>query len=164
MTKNVNINAIGVKPYEAELPSEPGTQIHTVRYIKPTLSPGKKKGVVPLARSDILFAMVQVVGPGGETNLHDHPIIDELWFVLEGRARFYGAGNKLIAELGKHEGLFVPRGCPYWFESADQEQLEIVQLAAFDRIKVGKFRVDHEPKKMDPSEVQIFKLGGTEPV
>jgi mannose-6-phosphate isomerase-like protein (cupin superfamily) len=83
-----------------------------------------------LARSDILSCGVQLVTEGGETNLHAHEGNDGLWFVLSGRARFYGEGDKVIAEVGKYEGMLIPRGYPYWFEKAGDEPLEIMRVGA----------------------------------
>src|SRR5262249_34844800 len=81
-----------------------------------------------LARTDSIVAIVQVVAKGGETNLHAHPHLDGVWYVLSGRARFYASEDELIAELGPHEGVLIPKGCAYWFESAGDEQLEILQV------------------------------------
>jgi mannose-6-phosphate isomerase-like protein (cupin superfamily) len=82
------------------------------------------------ARSDILSFGVQYITKGGETNLHAHANNDGLWFVLSGRARFYGEGDVVLAELGKNEGMLIPRGFPYWFESASDEPLEIMRVGA----------------------------------
>ena len=85
---------------------------------------------------------VQVVIRGGETNLHAHPGIDSSWFVLSGRVKFYGAGDTLVANLGKGEGIFIPRGVPYWFESGSEETLEILHITSGQR-----GRVNFEPIK-----------------
>ena len=101
------------------------------RYQKPSTVPGKQ--VVVLARTDRMFAGVQVLTEGGENNLHKHPLTDGCWLVLNGRVRFYGANDVVLAELGKHEGILIPRGTLYWFESCSEEELEILQFDAFDR-------------------------------
>lgn len=87
---------------------------------------------VPIARSDIMYCAVQVVTDGGETNMHSHEGMDGLWFVLKGRVRFYNK-DKLVGEFGQHQGVFVPRGVAYWFESVGDEPLEILQAEAIDR-------------------------------
>jgi mannose-6-phosphate isomerase-like protein (cupin superfamily) len=79
-----------------------------------------------------LFATIQVVKEGGETNLHAHPHLDGVWFVMSGRARFYSDEHTLAAELGPHEGILIPRGAKYWFESAGDEPLEIFQVECAD--------------------------------
>ena len=70
---------------------------------------------------------------GGETILHAHPGIDSSWLVLSGRVKFYGAGDTLVADLGKGEGIFIPRGVPYWFESGTEETLEILHITSGQR-------------------------------
>jgi mannose-6-phosphate isomerase-like protein (cupin superfamily) len=87
---------------------------------------------------------VQVVLRGGETNLHAHPGSESLWFVLRGRVKFYGAGDTLVREMGKGEGIFVPAGVPYWFESASEEPLELLHITS--RIPGGqRGRLNFEP-------------------
>jgi mannose-6-phosphate isomerase-like protein (cupin superfamily) len=105
-------------------------EAHTFKYELPRVE--KPKTIVWLARTDHLFADVQVITQGGETNLHSHSHLDGFWFVLSGRARFYGEGDRVLGELGKHEGILLPRGTPYWFESASDEPLELLQLEASD--------------------------------
>lgn len=85
-----------------------------------------------LIRTDIMIGQVQVMRHGGESRLHSHAHLDGLWMVLGGRVRFYGEGDRLLADLGKHEGILVPRGVKYWFESVGDEDLELLQVEAFD--------------------------------
>jgi mannose-6-phosphate isomerase-like protein (cupin superfamily) len=83
-----------------------------------------------LVRTDHLNSGVQVVAEGGETNLHAHSSQDEIWFVLEGEATFYTEGERVVARLGKHQGLLIPHGAAYWFESASGENLVILRFGA----------------------------------
>ena len=100
--------------------------------VKPQLLASGKK-VTMLAKTDILSCGVQVVASGGETNLHAHNAQDAIWLVLGGKARFYGPGDAVVAELGKNQALLIPRGEPYWFESASEENLVILRIAATDK-------------------------------
>lgn len=112
------------------------------------------KGIVQLAKSDIIRGRVQIVREGGENNLHSHRGMDGFWMVLNGRVRFYGPGDVIIGEFGKHEGILIPRGAEYWFESCGDEDLEILQMAAFEKgVKVE--RVDVEAQKIDPNSVKV---------
>ena len=52
--------------------------------------------------------------------------------VLNGRARFYGEGDVLLGSFGPREGILVPRGSRYWFESEGEEILELLQVQAYD--------------------------------
>lgn len=127
----------------------------TFSYKKPELKRGK--GIVQLAGSDIIRGRVQIVSEGGENNLHSHRGMDGFWFVLSGEVTFYGPGDVVIGKFGKHEGILVPRGAEYWFESSGEEDLEILQMAAFEKdVKVE--RVDAEPLKLDPNSVEVKDL------
>jgi mannose-6-phosphate isomerase-like protein (cupin superfamily) len=120
-----------------------------INYQRPVLKESQPKAVKMLARTDRAFFAVQVVRDGGENNLHSHKHVDGFWFVLSGRARFYTTGDELLGEFGPLEGVLVPRGYPYWFESCGEDELEILQFEASD-IAFGQpneDRVDHTPQK-----------------
>lgn len=115
----------------------------------------KPKGIVPLCRSDIVYSTVQVLKSGGENNLHAHPAQDGIWIVLKGRARFYGKDDALIGDLGPLQGIHLPRGFFYWFESSSPEMLELLQIEAIDKSVVNK-RVDATTRKDFETHVQQF--------
>jgi mannose-6-phosphate isomerase-like protein (cupin superfamily) len=98
---------------------------------------------------------VQVVKSGGENNLHTHTGEDAFWYVISGAVKFYGEGDKLVGEYKKGEGLLVPRGYKYWFESASQEPLEILRVTAKDQ-NIDNKRVDLSPKKQWMIEQNTF--------
>ena len=89
---------------------------------------------------------VQVVKNGGENNLHTHTGEDAFWYVISGAVKFYGEGDKLVGEYKKGEGILVPRGYKYWFESASLEPLEILRVTAKDQ-NIDNKRVDLSPQK-----------------
>lgn len=105
--------------------------ITAFRYRTPELEDGQVKAVVSLIRTRLLSAGVQLVGLGGETTLHSHNTEDEVWFVLAGRAAFYGKDGERV-EVGRYDGVLVEADAPYWFESLDAEPLEILRVAAKD--------------------------------
>lgn len=109
---------------------EPSAQMVPFRYSMPETDRPKK--VVWLARTDRLFAAVQVVHKGGETNLHSHAHLDGFWFVLSGRGRFYSDETTVACEVGPNEGVLIPRGVKYWFENAGEEPLELMQVECSD--------------------------------
>jgi mannose-6-phosphate isomerase-like protein (cupin superfamily) len=129
--------------------AEAGAQVF--KYDKPADSP-RSKSVVRLARTDYLNAHVQVVKEGGENNLHSHPNQDGFYYVLAGRARFYGEGDTVLAEVGKNEGVLIPKNFPYWFESSGTEPLELLLVHANSKPMKSEresmaSRVDYEPLK-----------------
>ena len=130
----------------------------TFSYAKPDgVSSGK--GFISLGRRDIVRGVVQVVKKsGGENNLHYHTGIASFWMVLKGRVRFYGPDDVVIGEFGPHEGTITPRFSRYWFENCGEEDLEILQVAAFGSEKLEKSgRTDVSAKKFDPDTAQRFE-------
>ena len=81
--------------------------------------------------------------------------------VLAGRVRFYGPGDVVIGEFGKYEGILIPRGEQYWFESAsNDEELEILQMAGFEKgAKVE--RIDAEAQKLKVGSVEVKEVTET---
>lgn len=129
--------------------------------------PGEVRGmkrIMRLCESDLVRANVQVVKEGGENNLHTHHGADGIWMVLEGRVRFYGPGDEVIGEFGKHEGILIPRGYHYWFESADESQdLQLLQIHSYqvdnDGKRVDDRRLDSSARKaINPEDVEITVL------
>lgn len=114
------------------------------KYERPEFD-GVKKSML-MCNSDLMRVHVQVVKSGGENNLHTHTGEDAFWFVLSGAVRFYGEGDKVVAELKKTDGILIPRGFKYWFESASDEPLEIIRVAARDQTVENK-RVSEAPLK-----------------
>jgi mannose-6-phosphate isomerase-like protein (cupin superfamily) len=109
------------------------------------------KGFVSLGRRDIVRGVVQVVKKhGGENNLHYHTGIASFWMVLKGRVRFYGPDDVVIGEFGPMEGTITPRFSRYWFENVGDEDLEILQVAAFGSEKLEKSgRTDVSAQRFD---------------
>jgi mannose-6-phosphate isomerase-like protein (cupin superfamily) len=122
--------------------------VKSFHYEKPT---GVKagKGRVNLGKADNVRGVVQIVKKnGGENNLHYHTNASSFWMVLKGRVRFYGPDNVVIGEFGPHEGTITPRYSRYWFENIGEEELEILQVAAYgDPNEDSTGRTDSEPQR-----------------
>ena len=152
-------NKFGIDPDEIERPTGSLAEPINFKYDKPELK--GIRGLVPLCKSDITLGMVQVINKGGENNMHSHGNMDTIWFVLGGKVRFYGPGDKIYGEYGKHEGIFMPRDCAYWFESISDEPLELLQCGSFTKDEDVSFRTDYEPKKASAKSVEMFGQDGT---
>ena len=72
-----------------DTPRAPRGPAKVVKYAQPK-EEFAGKAVIRLVQSDILMGNVQVVSEGGDNNLHSHAGMDGFWFVLKGKARFYG--------------------------------------------------------------------------
>jgi mannose-6-phosphate isomerase-like protein (cupin superfamily) len=92
----------------------------------------------------MLLADMQLVKQGGENALHSHTQSDGFFIVLEGAVKFYGESDVLLAELGKQEGIVIPHGFKYWFESSGAEPLQILHVGAkapgIDDVRLGPSR------------------------
>lgn len=108
-----------------------------------------------VCNSDLMKVQVQVVKNGGENNLHTHTGEDAFWYVISGAVKFYGEGDTLVGEYKKGEGILVPRGYKYWFESASPEPLEILRVTAKDQ-NIDNKRVDLSPQKQWMVEQNTF--------
>jgi mannose-6-phosphate isomerase-like protein (cupin superfamily) len=123
------------------------------RYQTPQFEGVKK--TLQVCNSDLMKVQVQIVKDGGENNLHTHTGEDAFWYVISGAVKFYGEGDKLVGEYKKGEGVLIPRGYKYWFESAANEPLEILRVTAKDQNAENK-RVDLSPKKQWMVEQNTF--------
>src|SRR5271163_4573016 len=106
---------------------EPRMQVF--RYEKPDLK-NRAKAITRLFTSDLMSGLVQCITKGGETTLHSHAGMDGMWMVLTGRARFYSDATTMVGEFGPLEGVYIPRDVKYWFESASDEPLQLLQVEA----------------------------------
>jgi mannose-6-phosphate isomerase-like protein (cupin superfamily) len=104
------------------------------------------KKTLQVCNSDLMKVQVQVVKDGGENNLHSHTGDDAFWYVMSGAVKFYGEGDEVIGEFNKGEGILIPRGFKYWFESSSSEPLEILRVTAKDQ-NIENQRVDHSAQK-----------------
>jgi mannose-6-phosphate isomerase-like protein (cupin superfamily) len=120
----------------------------------------RPKGIIRLAGSEQIRAMVQVVAPnGGETNLHSHGAMDSVYFVLKGRVRFYSDETTVLAELGPQEGLLMPHDCKYWFENAAEEPLELLQMVGFVPNVDRSSRTNYTPETNATVGTEYFDAG-----
>jgi mannose-6-phosphate isomerase-like protein (cupin superfamily) len=92
------------------------------------------------------------VSEGGENNMHSHPATDGFWWVVRGKARFYDENDEPM-ELGPEQGIFVPRGVPYWFEKGGDEPLHLLRVAArVQGMDDQPRRVNHRPRNDPPPD------------
>ncbi len=94
------------------------------------LNPKPGKARYTLCKTDLVSADVRAYVGVGENELHHHTGNDGFWMVLRGRVAFYGEGDVVVAELGKHEGILIPRGFNYWFAGIGDERLELLHVGA----------------------------------
>jgi mannose-6-phosphate isomerase-like protein (cupin superfamily) len=123
-------------------------QIQAFRFTAPETYSGRK-AIVKLASTERSAIAVHCLGQGGENNLHFHSGVDITWMVLKGRARFYGPGDEIRGEFGPIEGLVIPAGSRYWFESCGEDDLELLQIKTYTKGRGKDKRIDAAPRDYD---------------
>ncbi|HEY4136792.1 MAG TPA: hypothetical protein VGO34_16435 [Alphaproteobacteria bacterium] len=108
-----------------------------------------RKAIVKLTSTERSAVAVHCLGQGGENNLHFHSGVDITWMVLKGRARFYGPGDEVRGEFGPIEGLVIPAGARYWFESCGEDDLELLQIKTYTKGRGNDKRIDAAPRDYD---------------
>jgi mannose-6-phosphate isomerase-like protein (cupin superfamily) len=88
--------------------------------------PGRKHFY--LFKTDRAVSEIQVFEKGAKNSLHFHASEDGVWIVLGGKATFYGEGDRVMGELEPFQGLLIPAGTKYWFESTGEEPLQILRV------------------------------------
>jgi len=91
------------------------------------LSKGRSDHV--LASTDLLKIRIKCYAQGGENALHAHTAEDHAFIVLDGAARFYGKEGE-VARLTKNQGISLPAGCFYSFESCGNSPLVLLRVGA----------------------------------
>ncbi len=82
-----------------------------------------------LASTDLLSIKIKCYAEGGENALHTHPAEDHTFIVLAGKAKFFGKDGE-IGVLAKNQGILVPQGFYYKYESCGDEPLVVLRLGA----------------------------------
>jgi mannose-6-phosphate isomerase-like protein (cupin superfamily) len=82
------------------------------------------------ARTDVLGVTIKVYASGGENNLHAHVHEDHSFIVMEGSARFYIGLSEEQRIVGPYEGVMLPKGTYYRFESIGPENLVMLRVGA----------------------------------
>jgi mannose-6-phosphate isomerase-like protein (cupin superfamily) len=106
-----------------------------------------------LAETDNMWATLKVYASGGENGLHTHPNEDHMFVVMQGTARFHGPNDE-TADLGKYQGIMLPAGSYYKFQSTSEEPLVLMRVGcqAGTGDAVGRLNIAGEPMPGDSKE------------
>lgn len=100
----------------------------------PLLSGGRTNQV--LVRTETTEVRAKVYAEGGENALHTHLREDHTFFVLEGQATFYDEDEAPVV-VGKHEGMMIPAGAYYRFQSTGDSNLVLLRFGAKAEVPEG---------------------------
>lgn len=131
----------------------------TFKIKTPCLTGGRSH--TPLAQTEHANVGLNYYTPGRKNKLHTHPGEDHSFVVLDGQATFYDKeGNATV--LDKGEGIMLPEGWYYWFQSTGEKPLALLRFSARkSRPKV--VRIDAEGNKRTEEENDYVAVDG-EPV
>lgn len=93
----------------------------------PLLTSGRTNEV--LAATDNVEVRAKVYAEGGENALHTHLDEDHTFFVLDGQATFHGPDGQTTV-VGRHEGIMIPAGAFYRFQSTGETNLVLLRFGA----------------------------------
>jgi mannose-6-phosphate isomerase-like protein (cupin superfamily) len=97
----------------------------------PLLAQGRSDTTV--AKTDLLRLRLKVYASGGENVLHLHPYEDHSFIILQGEATFHIGTEDEIKVLTKYQGVMLPHGTPYWFQSSAPENLVMLRAGAAEQ-------------------------------
>src|SRR6476620_3078435 len=106
-----------------------------------------------LAETDNMWATLKVYASGGENGLHTHPHEDHMFVVMQGTARFFGPNDETV-DLGKFQGIMLPAGAYYKFQSTSEEPLVLMRVGcrAGTQDPAGRLNIAGEPMPGDSKE------------
>jgi len=82
------------------------------------------------ARSELLTVLIKVYASGGENRTHAHVHEDHSFIVLEGEATFHFGDDDNTRVVKPYEGVMLPKGTYYRFESTGQGNLVMLRVGA----------------------------------
>ena len=124
----------------------PQAQVFSLK--TPLLSSGRSN--LEVAATDLLKLRVQVYAEGGENGLHAHHDEDHAFIVLQGQATFRDE-NDTPTVVGKYEGIMLPKGALYYFQSTGDENLVLIRVGA-GRKPEGGYRLGPNGVALTPEE------------
>ena len=111
--------------YSDEVEGEPLPQ--AFRVATALLSQGRSDYV--LAATDRLQVVIKCYASGGENYLHTHTEEDHSFIILDGEASFKGPKG-VIGTFGRNQGVMIPRGSNYAFQSTGTTALVLLRVGA----------------------------------
>ncbi len=82
------------------------------------------------AKTELLTITAKVYAAGGENGMHHHPHEDHSFIVLEGEATFRIETDDNLQVVSPYEGVMLPKGANYWFQSSGNQNLVMIRVGA----------------------------------
>lgn len=125
-------------------------EAHTFELKTPLLKGGRSHKI--LAKTDLMNVAIKCYSEGGENTLHTHPAEDHAFIILDGEATFYDKDEKATV-VKKGQGMMLPKGCFYWFQSTGGKPLILLRFGANkERPEVSRIGIEGRPLPGDSIE------------
>jgi mannose-6-phosphate isomerase-like protein (cupin superfamily) len=130
------------------LPKDVKTELYRLR--SPLMKQGRLDTV--LSQTDHMQVRIKCYATGGENEFHAHAAEDHTFVILQGQARFWQPEGE-VGVLGRNEGIMIPRGAYYRFESCGEVPLVLLRVGAkTGDAEVPRLNVDGRPIRGDSAE------------
>ncbi|MFN4283923.1 MAG: cupin domain-containing protein [Alphaproteobacteria bacterium] len=131
---------------EQELAGAENTRPKTFKLRAQMLEQGRTDTV--LAACEGMVVRIKVYASGGENELHAHTAEDHVFMILQGSGRFFGPNGE-ETELGKFDGILLPRGSYYRFYATSEEPLVMIRVGSpGPKGQKAPLRIDIEGKEL----------------
>jgi mannose-6-phosphate isomerase-like protein (cupin superfamily) len=105
------------------------------------------------AKTDLMTLAVKVYAEGGENGMHCHTTEDHTFIVVEGQATFRVDNDDNVQVVNKWEGIMLPKGVYYRFESTGNANLVLIRAGATPiGMRNERLGVDGKPLPSDSKE------------
>jgi mannose-6-phosphate isomerase-like protein (cupin superfamily) len=105
------------------------------------------------AKTDLMTLAVKVYAEGGENGMHCHTTEDHTFIVVEGQATFRVDNDDNVQVVNKWEGIMLPKGVYYRFESTGNKNLVLIRAGATPvGMRNERLGVDGKPLPADSKE------------
>jgi len=105
------------------------------------------------ARTALMTVMVKVYAAGGEYAMQCHTTEDHTFIVVEGQATFRVDSEDNIRVVNQWEGIMLPKGVYYRFESSGDRNLVLIRAGATPiGMKNERLGLDGKPLPSDSKE------------
>lgn len=116
-----------------------------------------------LGKTDEFWAHLKIYSTGGENGLHAHVDEDHLFVVLQGQATYVdGEGAERVVD--RYEGVLVPKGALYRFQSSGEENLVLLRVGTSQKGIESVANRTGEDGSSRPAHAPTNITGAVEPV
>ena len=109
-----------------EIKAKPKAEVFGLK--APLLSQGRYDAV--LSKTQDLGLRIKVYAEGGENAMHFHNNEDHAFVVLQGQATFHTETDDNISLVSQWEGIMIPRGASYYFQSSGDVNLVLLRVGS----------------------------------